>query len=66
MLMIQTLSWDQSDLASIRTRYYQGDGMLRLISLINRFFIYELDVLKDLQKAHDGIRSFQESKFLCS
>lgn len=63
--MLQTSSRSQADLASVRTRYHQGDGMLRMISLIYRFFLYQLNILERLQKAHDSIRSFQESKFLC-
>ena len=65
MLTLPTMSRCQSDLASVRTRYYQGDGMLRKKSPIDRSFVYQLDFLERLQKAHDGVRSFQEGELLC-
>ena len=63
--MLPTMLRGQPDFASIRTRYYQGDGMFRMISLIDRFFIHQFDVLERLQKPHDCIRRFQESELLC-
>ena len=60
------LSLSQPNLASIRTRYDQCDGMLRMSSLISEFLVYQFDALEHLQEAHDRVRSFQESELFCS
>ena len=49
------MSRGQSDLASIRTSYYQGYSMLRMIPLIGRTFVYQFDILEGLQEAYDGV-----------
>lgn len=64
VLTLPTVSRCQPDLAPFGTRYDQSNGVLREKPRIDRALVYQVDFLKRLQKAHDGIRGFQQSELL--